>query len=190
MNIVFTDIISIIGLFLMLISWLVSFRSSLQAAIRKWTWRTLYHAFKDGKRRHDLLVKLFGTLGIIALLAALLIEITPNAIGMEAHAATHDIALASTGLQDPEWCKHGPNGCTDYWKAQLAQSKQPDTWTGAAVAITKQLKDQPDILKDLIVGGSLLLAFKWLCTLLTMVSKDIKEFKIAQLSHLKGNQNG
>ena len=93
MTFTLADVITLTGLLLLLFSWVISFHSTLHAALRKWSFKTIYRAFVSGKRKTDLLVKLFGTIGVVALLISMLIEITPNAIGQEAHAATHDIAL-------------------------------------------------------------------------------------------------
>ena len=170
---VLSDLITLAGLILLLVSWIISFRSTLDIALRKWSPRTVIRAFTHGKRKLDLWVKFFGTIGVIVLLLSAIIQTAPNAI-----AATYDVGL-------PTWCMHGD--CQSYFAARAAREQHESSWGEAAVAITRELKDQPDLFKDLAIAGILLVIGLKLLTFLTMVSKDIKEFKIAQLSHLKGD---
>ena len=109
---------------------------------------------------------------MVALLLSALIQLAPNAIGMEAHAQMADL---------PHWCKHGD--CSAYFAAKHDR----ESWAGTTAEVVETLKDQPEVLSLLIWGGIVAFCVLQLKQLALMMSKDFKEFKIAQLSHLKGD---
>ena len=141
------DLITLAGLALMLISWIISFRSSLNGALRKWSPVTVWRAFTSGKRKLDLWVKFFGTIGVIVLLVSALINLAPNAIGMQAYAATGAEMSTPVHKDDPEWCRNGPRGCSDYWKLQSVLNEE--TGSGQQEAINVLAAQAAEIAKGL-----------------------------------------
>ena len=142
------DIFMVAGLTLMLVSWIMSFSGTLNGALRKWSPKTIWCAFTRGKRKHDLWIKFFGTAAVIILLTSALIQLTPNAIGMEAHAATGAAMTSITHEEDPEWCKNGPRGCSDYWKLQSVLDREGAGQQDAINVLARQAAEIARGLKD------------------------------------------
>ena len=134
---------AIAGACLFFIAWSVSLQDAFRSHIRRWSWRSFIHAFTRGKRKEDLLIKVFGFLGATFLLLSVVMS------AAAANAATYDdVPMKAGTMEDPYWCKNSPDGCTDYWKLQFVQSKNGGDQQEAINVLAKQAAEIAKGLKD------------------------------------------